>query len=306
MIVALSGGVGGAKLVLGLSRAVGSLPLTTIVNTGDDLELHGLRICPDLDTVIYTLSGNANPETGWGVAGDSFHCLDRLRFYGAEAWFRLGDRDLATHLWRTHLLRQGLSLTKVVERVCEALEMKTGVLPMCDDYVPTYVQTTAGELHLQEYLVRDGAKARVRGFRYSNIEDSTTAPGVAEAILQAQMVVMCPSNPFISIGPMLAVPGMKKALATTTAPVVAVSPIVGGRAVKGPAGQMLADLGRPVSAVGVAGLYEGLVDVFVLDQQDENCLSEIEALGMKAAVMDTMMRSLQDKQDLARRILEIR
>ena len=306
MIVALSGGVGGAKLVLGLSRAVGSLPLTTIVNTGDDLELHGLRICPDLDTVIYTLSGNANPETGWGVAGDSFHCLDRLRFYGAEAWFRLGDRDLATHLWRTHLLRQGLSLTKVVERVCEALEMKTGVLPMCDDYVPTYVQTTAGELHLQEYLVRDGAKARVRGFRYSNIEDSTTAPGVAEAILQAQMVVMCPSNPFISIGPMLAVPGMKKALATTIAPVVAVSPIVGGRAVKGPAGQMLADLGRPVSAVGVAGLYEGLVDVFVLDQQDENCLSEIEALGMKAAVMDTMMRSLQDKQDLARRILEIR
>ena len=306
MIVALSGGVGGAKLVLGLSRAVGSLPLTTIVNTGDDLELHGLRICPDLDTVIYTLSGNANPETGWGVAGDSFHCLDRLRVYGAEAWFRLGDRDLATHLWRTHLLRQGLSLTKVVERVCEALEVKTGVLPMCDDYVPTYVQTMAGELHLQEYLVRDGAKARVRGFRYSNIEDSTTAPGVAEAILQAQMVVMCPSNPFISIGPMLAVPGMKKALATTTAPVVAVSPIVGGRAVKGPAGQMLADLGRPVSAVGVAGLYEGLADVFVLDQQDENRLSEIEALGMKAVVMDTMMRSLQDKQDLARRILEIR
>ncbi len=305
MIVALSGGVGGAKLVLGLSRAVGSLPLTAIVNTGDDLELHGLRICPDLDTVIYTLSGNANPETGWGVAGDSFHCLDRLGVYGAEAWFRIGDRDLATHLWRTHLLRQGLSLTKVVERVCEALEVKTGVLPMCDDYVPTYVQTTAGELHLQEYLVRDGATAHVCGFRYSNIEDSTTAPGVSEAILQAQMVVMCPSNPFISIGPMLAVPGMKKALVTTTAPVVAVSPIVGGRAAKGPAGQMLADLGLPVSAVGVAGLYEGLADVFVLDQQDENCLSEIEALGMKAVVLDTMMRSLQDKQDLARRILEI-
>lgn len=306
MIVALSGGVGGAKLVLGLRRAVGSLPLTTIVNTGDDLELYGLRICPDLDTVIYTLSGNANPETGWGVAGDSFHCLDRLGVYGAEAWFRLGDRDLATHLWRTHLLRQGLSLTEIVERICEALAVRTGVLPMCDDYVPTYVQTRAGELHLQEYLVRDRARAQVRGFRYSNIEDSTLAPGAAEAILKAQMVVMCPSNPFISIGPMLAVPGMKKALASTDAPVVAVSPIVGGRALKGPAGQMLADLGFPVSAVGVAALYEGLVDVFVLDRRDESCLVEIEALGMKVVIMDTMMRSLQDKEDLASRILEIR
>lgn len=305
MIVALSGGVGGAKLVLGLSRAVGSLPLTTIVNTGDDLELHGLRICPDLDTVIYTLSGNVNPETGWGVAGDSFHCMDRLGAYGAEAWFRLGDRDLATHLWRTHLLRQGLSLTESVKRVCEALAVRTGVLPMCDDYVPTYVQTAAGELHLQEYLVRDRARARVRGFRYSNIEDATLAPGAAEAILKAQMVVMCPSNPFISIGPMLAVPGMKKALAATDAPVVAVSPIVGGKAVKGPAGQMLADLGCPVSAPAVATLYEGLVDIFVLDRQDENCLSEVEALGMKVVIMDTMMRSLQDKQDLALRILGI-
>ncbi len=291
--------------MLGLSQAVGPIPLTTIVNTGDDLELHGLRICPDLDTVIYTLSGNANPETGWGFAGDSFHCLDRLGVYGAEAWFRLGDRDLATHLWRTHLLRQGISLTKITEGACGALGVKAVVLPMSDDYVPTYVQTPAGELHLQEYLVRDRAQASVLGFRYSNIEASKVPPGVAEAILQAQMVVLCPSNPFISIGPMLAVPGMRDALAAASAPVVAVSPIVGGRAVKGPAGQMLADLGRPVSAAGVAALYEGLVDVFVLDRRDQECVSEIESLGMKVVVTDTVMRSLQDKQGLARRVLEL-
>ncbi len=291
--------------MLGLSGAVGPLPLTTIVNTGDDIELHGLRVCPDLDTVIYTLSGNANPETGWGFAGDSFHCLDRLGVYGAETWFKLGDRDLATHLWRTHLMRQGMSLTTVTGRACEALGVKSVVLPMSDDYVPTYVQTTAGELHLQEYLVRDRARASVLGFRYSNIENTKPAPGVVEAILQAQMVVMCPSNPFISIGPMLAVPAMREALVAAPGPVVAVSPIVGGRAVKGPAGQMLADLGLPVSAAGVAALYEGLVDVFVLDRQDQQCLSEIEALGMKVVVTDTLMRSLQDKQGLARRILEI-
>ena len=292
--------------MLGLSQAVGSLPLTAIVNTGDDLELHGLRICPDLDTVTYTLSGDANPETGWGLAGDTFHCLNRLDVYGAEAWFKLGDRDLATHLWRTHQLRQGVSLTQVTRRACQSLGVETAVLPMSDDYVPTYVQTTTGELHLQEYLVRDRAKARVCGFRYSNIEDSTPAPGVVEAILRARMVVMCPSNPFISIGPMLAVPGIKEALTATSAPVVAVSPIVGGRAVKGPAGQMLADLGYPVSAAGVAGLYEGLVDVFVLDRRDERCRSEIEALGMKVVTTNTMMRSFQNKQDLACRILEIR
>ncbi len=290
---------------MGLSQAVGPLPLTIIVNTGDDLELYGLRICPDLDTVIYTLSGNANPERGWGFAGDSFHCLDRLAVYGAEAWFKLGDRDLATHLWRTHLLRQGISLTKTTGRVCEALGVKEVVLPMCDDYVPTYVQTAEGELHLQEYLVRDRAQASVLGFRYANIENSKPAPGVAEAILQAEMVVMCPSNPFISIGPMLALPGMREALSAAPAPVVAVSPIVGGRAIKGPAGQMLADLGRPVSAAGVAALYEGLADVFVLDKRDQQCLSEIEALGMKVVVTDTVMHSLQDKQGLARRILEI-
>ena len=305
MIVALSGGVGGAKLVLGLSQAAMSTPLTAIVNTGDDVNLYGVRICPDLDTVIYTLSGDSNPETGWGLAGDSFHCLERLAELGAEAWFQLGDRDLALHLWRTHLLRQGIGLAEITKRLRLALGVGTAVLPMTEQYVPTYVRTTAGRAHLQEYLVRDRAAARVQGFEYSGIEIAKPAPGIEGAIREARLIVICPSNPFISVGPILAVPGMKQLLSAAAAPVVAVSPIVAGKAVKGPAGKMLEDLGCPVSAAGVAALYKGVADLFVLDRRDRESRGEIEGMGMKVLVAETMMHTDLDKRTLARQIIDL-
>lgn len=305
MITALAGGVGGAKLLSGLSRVMQPEKLTIIGNTGDDIELFGLRVCPDLDTVAYTLGGRANKETGWGVDQDTFECLGALRAYGCEAWFQLGDRDLATHLFRTHLLAQGLELSEVTRQICHALGVRCRLLPMTEAYVPTRILTDEGDLHLQEYLVRWHSRPRVRALRYSNIEFAQPAPQVKESIRGAQAVVICPSNPLISIGPILAVPDLRQSLESTDAPVVAVTPLVAGKALKGPAAKMLQELGHPVSAQGVARLYQDVVDVFVLDEQDTHLKEDIETLGMKVVTTNTVMTTLDEKLALARKILEI-
>ena len=305
MIVVLAGGVGGAKLLLGLSHVIPPEQMTIIGNTGDDIELFGLRVCPDLDTIVYTLSGRVNPETGWGIVGDSFKCLEGLGGYGGETWFRLGDRDLATHVWRTHLLRQGMSLTDVTTWICKASGIRSRLLPMSDAYTPTRILTDQGDFNLQEYLVRERCQPRVQELRYSDIEQARPAAGIAESLLSADAVILAPSNPFISIGPILAVPRMKELLSETAAPVVAITPIVGGVALKGPAAKMLLELGYPVSAVGVAQIYRDLVDLFVLDNQDAALQPQIEALGMKVSTTDTVMNTLNDKVRLACHLLEL-
>ena len=303
MIVMLAGGVGASKLILGFSKLLAPHQLTVIGNTGDDIELFGLRICPDLDTIIYTLSGKVNPATGWGIGGDSFDCLKALQELGGPSWFQLGDRDLATHLWRTSRLRQGHSLTEVTHNLCAALKVPYKLLPMTDSYVPTYLVTDQGELHLQEYLVREQCRPILRELRYSNIEQAQPAPGVAEAILKAEVVLLCPSNPFISIGPILAVPGLKELLLETEAPVFAVTPIVNQQALKGPTAKMLRELAYAVSPTSIAEIYKDFLDVFVLDERDCQLREEIEALNIKVLTSDTLMTNLEDKINLARRLL---
>ncbi|MDA2938202.1 2-phospho-L-lactate transferase [Acidobacteria bacterium AH-259-A15] len=305
MIVALAGGIGAAKLLLGFSKLLPPNQLTVIGNTGDDIELFGLRICPDLDTITYTLSEKINPETGWGLQDDSFECVRALQGLGAPSWFRLGDRDLATHLWRTSLLQQGHSLTQVTARICEAFGTPCTLLPMTDSYTPTYLVTDQGELHLQEYLVREKCRPLLRALKYLNIKEAQPAPGVADAIAKAEGVFLCPSNPFISIGPILAIPGVRELLIQTEAPVFAVTPIVGRRALKGPAAKMLAELGYPLSPTAVAGLYKDFLNVFVLDEQDRQLRAEIEGLGVKVVTTNTIMSSIGDKIDLARELLEL-
>lgn len=305
MIVMLAGGVGASKLILGFSRLLPPDQLTVIGNTGDDMELFGLRICPDLDTVLYTLSGNVNPETGWGIRADSFRCLKALQELGGEGWFQLGDRDLATHIWRTSLLKQGHSLTQVTDCLCQAFKVNHKLLPMTDSFVPTYLVTDQGELHLQEYLVREGCRPVLKKLRYSNIEQAQPAPGVADAILKAEAVLLCPSNPFISIGPILAVPGIKELLVETQAPVVAVTPIVNQRALKGPTAKMLSELDYAVSPTAIAEMYKDFLDVFVLDERDGELQQEIEAFDLKVVTTNTVMTNTEEKIDLARRLLEL-
>ncbi|MBI4446006.1 MAG: 2-phospho-L-lactate transferase [Acidobacteria bacterium] len=306
MITALAGGVGGAKFLLGLSRVLPPSDITVIGNTGDDIELYGLHICPDLDTIAYTLGGRANPDTGWGLAGESWICLQTLRDYGSNPWFQLGDRDLAAHLWRTQLLKEGRTLTEITSLICNALGVKIRLLPMTDSYVPTRVVTKTGErLHIQEYLVLKQSQPIVREIEYSNIAEARAADAVLQAISRADMIVICPSNPFISIGPILAVPGIQRAIAQSLARVVAISPIIAGQALKGPAAKMLQELGFGVSAAAVARYYQDLADVFVLDWKDKDLCSEIETLGMRPVLAHTIMNTIEDKIAVARKVLEI-
>ena len=304
-VVALAGGVGAAKLVWGLAREGLGSRLSVVVNTGDDLEAFGLRICPDLDTITYTLAGLSNRAWGWGIEGDTFHCLTALGRLGADTWFGLGDQDLATHLWRTSLLNRGWGLAAVTAQLCEALGVEVSVLPMAEGYTPTLVETDAGRLHLQEYLVREKCAPRVQGFEYTGLSRQRAAPGVEEAIRDARIIVICPSNPFISVGPILAVPGIRRAVTASRALVVAVSPIVGGRALKGPAAKMLGELGHPVSAEGVARIYRGLSGVFVLDERDAGSAPAIERLGMRVVVRNTVMDTSGAKRALARALLRL-
>lgn len=302
-ITALAGGIGASKFLLGLSRIMPPEDITVIANTGDDIELFGLRVCPDIDTVIYTLAGSINEETGWGIEGDTFEALKWIAHYGEVVWFNLGDRDLATHIYRTHALRQGRTLSEVTEHISRSLGVASRILPMTDRYTPTRVLTDEGEMHFQEYFVRRRCEPRVEEIRFENIERAEPSAGVESAILDADRVIICPSNPFISIGPILAVPGIRQAIKQTAAEVIAITPIIAGRALKGPAADMLRDLGHEVSALGVAHLYRDIADLFVLDESDRELRSKIEALGMRVMITNTVMSALEEKQRLAETVL---
>ena len=303
-VCALAGGVGGAKLSAGLQDALASGGLSVVVNTADDFDLWGLRVCPDLDTVMYTLAGVANPETGWGLAGESFSFLGMLSNYGEDAWFKLGDKDLATHVLRTSGLRAGETLTEITDRLSRALGVPGEILPMCDGKVSTMLKTPSGLLEFQEYFVRRRQRDEVLGVELWGIEDARPTEMVLRALERADLVVFCPSNPIVSLGPILEVRGMREALASAPAPKVAVSPIVGGRALKGPADRMLSSLGHEVSSAGVAALYEGIIDGMVVDRADEDQGGKIEALGINVLATDAVMRDGPDRERLAREVLE--
>jgi len=303
-IVALAGGIGASKLLLGLNRVTDPRQLTVIVNTGDDIVLHGLSISPDLDIVIYTLAGQVNPDTGWGFRDETFRALEQLAIYGRPEWFHLGDRDLATHIHRTAMLSEGKSLSEVTESVRKALGVQARILPMCDQPVPTMIETGQGRLHFQEYLVQRRAEPTVQAVSFDGVERARPAPGVLEALEGARSIVICPSNPLISIGPILAVPGVRDAMRKRRARVVAVCPIVGGKSLKGPSDQMLAQLGHEVSARGVARMYQDICGTFVIDPIDSAQAAAIESLGVEVVIHPTVMRNLEDKDLLARRIMQ--
>ncbi len=309
MIVALAGGVGGAKLAHGLALTLPldapSDMLTIVVNTGDDFERYGLRVCPDLDTVLYTLAGLANDATGWGVVGDTSATLDMLRRYGEKTWFWLGDRDLATSLLRTARLRGGQPLSVVTRGLAQALGVGVTLAPMSDTPVATIIQTPDGELAFQDYFVRRRHQDVVTGVRFAGIEQAQPLPETLAALARAEAIILCPSNPLLSVEPILRVPGMRAALAAAAAPIVAVSPIIGGQALKGPADSILAAQGFPVSPLGIAQWYgSDLLDGLALDVADAALTPEIEALGIRTLVTETIMRSNDDRKRLARETLD--
>src|SRR5215472_15026913 len=303
-IAALAGGVGASKLLLGLSRTMDPSELTVIVNTGDDILLHGLSISPDLDIVTYTLADLANPETGWGILNDTFHVLGQLAVYGRPQWFHLGDRDLATHIHRTAMLHAGAPLSEVADSIRKAHNVKARILPMSDQPVPTMIDTDQGEFHFQEYLVQRSAEPTVRAICFDGIERACPAPGVLEALQRAPCVVICPSNPLISIGPILAVAGVRDVLRKRRSQVIAVCPIVGGKSLKGPSDRMLGQLGYEVSALGVARMYQDICGTILIDPIDAAQASAIELLGVGVILHPTVMRDLEDKKLLAERVLQ--
>lgn len=305
-VLALTGGVGGAKLALGLSALLPPDRLTIVANTGDDFKHLGLHIAPDLDTVMYTLAGLANPEQGWGIAGESWAAMDALAGLGAETWFRLGDRDLATHLLRSQWLRAGKSLTAVTDLLCQRLGIPYRLLPMSDNPVRTLVATAAGELAFQHYFVRERCAPPVTGFRFAGIESARPQGDFMDRLRAPTLAatVICPSNPFVSIRPILGLPGVEAALRASAAPVIAVSPIVAGRALKGPAAKMMAELRLPATAAAVAAVYGDLLTGFVIDEADGAQADQIRDLGIEVLVVPTVMASREDKIALARHVLD--
>jgi LPPG:FO 2-phospho-L-lactate transferase len=296
-ITALAGGVGGAKLAHGLAQVLPPEDLTVIVNTGDDFEHLGLSISPDLDTVCYTLAGLANPETGWGRAGETWNTIANIEKLGGPAWFRLGDQDIATHLERTRRLKEGKPLSEITKEFCKAWGIGPNVLPMTDSPVRTMVDSDEGELAFQEYFVHRRCEPRVKGFRFDGVEVAEPAPGVREALESADAVVFCPSNPWVSIDPILRVVGKIQK------PVIAVSPIIGGKAVKGPAAKMYAELGIEPSALAVAKHYRTILTGFVLDTTDLESEKQIRDLSVKTLVTDTIMNQSTDRIRLANDVL---
>lgn len=305
MIVALAGGVGAAKFLRGLVDVIPPDTLTIISNTGDDITLFGLHISPDIDIVAYTLSGLVDEERGWGVRGDTFDCLGMLKRYGEATWFNLGDRDLGTHIARTQRLRAGQSLTDITADFCRALGLAARIVPMCNQPVPSLIRTPAGVLHFQEYLVQRGGQEDVQEVIYHGVEHASPAPGVLEALAAAEAILICPSNPVISIGTILAVPGIRQAIQASAAPVVTVSPIIQGATLKGPADKMLRGLGFDVSAYGVAQYYGDLIQGMVLDTLDAALQPRVAQRGIRVAVTNTIMHTVDDKRALARTTLAL-
>lgn len=302
-VVTLAGGVGAARFLDGLARVLAPERLFIVGNTGDDAEIHSLHISPDLDTVTYTLAGLADPERGWGIRGDSFRCLEALGRLGAETWFQLGDRDLATHLYRTERLRQGDTLAQVTAGIAAALGVRAAIVPMSNDRVRTRICTPSGELEFQTYFVQRRARDTVVSLRFDGAAEAAPSPGLIEAIAEAEAVILCPSNPFISIGPILAVPGVRDALRQRRERVAAISPIVAGRALKGPAARMMKSMHLRPAAVEVARLYSDFAGVFVLDETDGTQAAEVKALGVRPLVTNTIMRGLRERKALARAVV---
>jgi len=305
-VVALAGGVGAARFLRGVVRAVPPERLTVIVNTGDDRDFYGVHVSPDLDIVTYTLAGIVDTERGYGIAGDSTAVIETLGRLGHETWFRLGDRDLATGLHRTLALRAGRQLAEITDEIRRALGVASTLLPMSESPCPTFVELSGGRrTHFEEYLARDGAPDDVEGVDLGPARAASPAPGVLDAIAGADVILVCPSNPVVSIGPILEVPGVRDAVSRAPAPVVGVSPIIGGAPVKGPADRLLRGIGAEVSARGVAALYRDLCDGFVIDRRDAEQAADIQALGLRVSVTETLMRSAEVARALAQTSLEL-
>jgi LPPG:FO 2-phospho-L-lactate transferase len=305
MIVVFTGGTGGAKLVQGLQQIVAPDELTVVVNTGDDLEWWGLHVSPDIDSVLYALAGVLSKDRGWGVEGDSFRCLDRMKQLGESSWFSLGDLDLATHLTRTAMLRAGKTLSEATAELARKFNSKARVLPMSNDQVSTMLDTDEGTLTFQEYFVRERYQVEARAVRFEGAQKARPAPGVIESIECAEVIVFAPSNPVTSIGPILAVPGIRNALRHTSAPIAAVSPIVEGAAVSGPAGKLMEMMGWPSSIAGVAQAYKDFLDVLVIDHADELAAEELRKRSLHVHCAQTVMRSAEDKRDLAQSVVYV-
>ena len=287
----------------GLYQVVEPSSITVISNTGDDVEMFGLHVSPDTDIVIYALAGAVNPETGWGLTGDTFAVVDQLQRFGYERWFNLGDRDLAMAIHRTKRIHEGTPMHEIVAGLAKGWGLACTVLPMTNEPVRTMITGPDGELAFQEYMVRLRTEVDVRSIRFDGIEEAKPAPGVLESLREAEVVVLAPSNPFVSLGPILGVAGIREALEETNAMRAAISPIIAGEVVKGPAAKMMTTMGYEVSALGVARIYQGLVDLFVLDSKDAGLAPVVEALGMRTLVTDTMMTSMKRKAELARDVL---
>jgi LPPG:FO 2-phospho-L-lactate transferase len=299
-LVCLAGGVGAAKFLQGLVNVVPAQDIAVVVNTGDDIELHGLHLSPDLDIIMYTLAGIVEETKGWGIKDDTFQCLSMLQSYECETWFNLGDKDLATHLYRTKLLKDGFKLCEVTTKLSQKLGLLETILPMTDDKFETRILTDKGEMHFQEYMVKYGMQGSVLGVKFEGDNQARPCPKVLDVILHASGIIVCPSNPIVSIGTILSVKGIREALRKTRAKVVSISPIIGGMAVKGPAAKLMLSLEMEVSAFSVANLYKDFVDVFILDTVDKNLKKRIEAIGLQTVVTDTLMKTAEDKVRLAK------
>lgn len=303
MIVVLAGGVGAARFLEGVVQVVPASHVTAIVNTGDDVQMHGLHVSPDVDIVTYTLAGIIEESQGWGIRSDTLATQEMLARLGAETWFKLGDQDLAVHIRRTELLRAGLTLTEITDTFRRALDVGVRIIPMSNDPVATFIETPDGAIHFQEYLVRRHARDEVRGVEFRGSTTARPAPGVLEVIQHAEAILIAPSNPIVSVGTILAVPGIRDALESTPARIVGVSPIVGGAPIKGPATPLMRAMGYAVSALGVAMCYRGLVDTLVIDEADAALAADIRTLGMDVVITDTIMRDAKAKRQLARTAL---
>ena len=303
-VVVFTGGTGGTKLVQGLQRAVPPENLTVIVNTGDDLEWWGLHVSPDVDSVLYGLSGLLSVDRGWGVNDDSFRCLERMKQLGEPGWFSLGDLDLATHFTRTSLLQHGHTLTEATAELARRIGISCRVLPMSDDRVSTMLETEIGRLNFQEYFVRERHSVKVHAVEFVGAEQAQPAPGLLEAFAAADAIIFAPSNPVTSIGPILAVPGIREALRQAPAPIVAVSPIIGGAAVSGPAAELMRMKGWPDGIAGIAKAYEDFLDILIADERDSAEAGTLQSSGLQMVCGKIVMQSLQDKIDLARLVLD--
>ncbi len=306
LVVALAGGVGAARFLEGLVQEMPPEKLTIIGNTGDDMaNFMGLYISPDLDIVTYTLAGVVDPVKGWGIKGDTFHALEVLQNLGFDTWFALGDQDLGTHFARTAMLQQGWSLSKATQVISQSMGVRCRIIPMTEKWVPTRIVTDVGLVHFEEYLVKRGAKDTVEDVIFDGIDGASPSPGVLEAIEQAELIIICPSNPIVSIGPILAVPGIKQGIMKANALCVAVSPIISGKPVKGPADKLMEGKGIEVSPVGVAEIYQEFLDVLIIDKKDHKLVPRIEELGMTVVVEQTLMTSLARKKRLAKTVLKV-